>query len=242
MAELDRAAAGRADRALRRVRHRRRRRKEAFVFALIGFLTSSGCPATVPSCTGARHGVDLSARSTPGAFPLRLTREAAPSRRPALTRALAAAARRRSAAAPLDPRPAGRSARRRTTVELVRGVDLDVSRRREARHRRRERLGQDAHDAVGAAAPAVAARRSSAGEVDFAGEDLAASAPRAAPQVRGGEVAMVYQDPMSSLEPAAAGGVADRGDPPRARCRRGAGAPTARARCSARSASRIRAA
>ncbi len=29
--------------------------KEALVFAIIGFLTLCGLPATIPSCTGARH-------------------------------------------------------------------------------------------------------------------------------------------------------------------------------------------
>jgi anhydro-N-acetylmuramic acid kinase len=46
--------------------------KEAFVFALIGFLTVHRLPATVPSCTGARHASILGA-VVPGSLPLRLS-------------------------------------------------------------------------------------------------------------------------------------------------------------------------
>jgi anhydro-N-acetylmuramic acid kinase len=54
--------------------------KEAFVFAIIGFLTVHRLPATVPSCTGARHASILGA-VVPGTAPLRLTEGAqAPSR------------------------------------------------------------------------------------------------------------------------------------------------------------------
>lgn len=45
--------------------------KEALLFALLGFLTWNGVPATVPSCTGARH-TTLAGHITPGADPLRL--------------------------------------------------------------------------------------------------------------------------------------------------------------------------
>ncbi len=43
--------------------------KEAYLFALLGFLTWHGVPATVPSCTGARHS-SLLGSITPGAGPL----------------------------------------------------------------------------------------------------------------------------------------------------------------------------
>jgi anhydro-N-acetylmuramic acid kinase len=43
--------------------------KEAYLFALLGFLTWHGVPATVPSCTGARH-PSLLGSLTPGARPL----------------------------------------------------------------------------------------------------------------------------------------------------------------------------
>jgi anhydro-N-acetylmuramic acid kinase len=42
--------------------------KEAYLFALLGFLTWHGVPATVPSCTGARH-PSLLGSLTPGAGP-----------------------------------------------------------------------------------------------------------------------------------------------------------------------------
>lgn len=45
--------------------------KEAYLFALIGFLTWHGLPGTVPDCTGARH-TSIAGRITPGAQPLRL--------------------------------------------------------------------------------------------------------------------------------------------------------------------------
>lgn len=43
--------------------------KEAYLFALLGFLTWHGVPATVPSCTGARHRSVLGS-VTPGSGPL----------------------------------------------------------------------------------------------------------------------------------------------------------------------------
>ncbi|MEQ3553711.1 anhydro-N-acetylmuramic acid kinase [Pseudonocardia nematodicida] len=51
--------------------------KEALLFALIGFLTWHGVPATVPSCTGARVAT-LAGRISPGAGPLRLPEPAPP--------------------------------------------------------------------------------------------------------------------------------------------------------------------
>ncbi|WP_245645163.1 anhydro-N-acetylmuramic acid kinase [Pseudonocardia acaciae] len=45
--------------------------KEAYLFALLGFLTWHGVAATVPSCTGARHRT-IVGRLSPGAGPLRL--------------------------------------------------------------------------------------------------------------------------------------------------------------------------
>jgi len=50
--------------------------KEALAFALIGFLTAMGLPATVPSCTGGSRAVILGSL-TPGRGPLRLPRAAA---------------------------------------------------------------------------------------------------------------------------------------------------------------------
>ncbi len=45
--------------------------KEAYLFALIGFLSWHGLPGTVSNCTGARH-TTIAGRITPGAQPLRL--------------------------------------------------------------------------------------------------------------------------------------------------------------------------
>jgi len=45
--------------------------KEAYTFAVLGFLTFHGVPATIPSCTGAAH-TSLLGSITPGAVPLRL--------------------------------------------------------------------------------------------------------------------------------------------------------------------------
>ncbi|MFE6449070.1 anhydro-N-acetylmuramic acid kinase [Nocardiopsis dassonvillei] len=50
--------------------------KEAYLFALIGFLTWHGLPGSVPSCTGARR-APVAGRLTPGASPLRLPEPAA---------------------------------------------------------------------------------------------------------------------------------------------------------------------
>ena len=43
--------------------------KEAYAFAVLGFLTVSGVPATLPSCTGARRPT-LLGRLSPGDRPL----------------------------------------------------------------------------------------------------------------------------------------------------------------------------
>ena len=56
--------------------------KEAYLFALLGFLTFHGLPATVPSCTGA-SAPSLLGSITPGASPLRL-----PTPSPAMPRRL----------------------------------------------------------------------------------------------------------------------------------------------------------
>src|SRR5690606_37359445 len=45
--------------------------KEAYAFALLGFLTVHGLPATVPACTGARSAALLGSL-TPGSGPLLL--------------------------------------------------------------------------------------------------------------------------------------------------------------------------
>jgi anhydro-N-acetylmuramic acid kinase len=64
--------------------------KEAIAFALIGWQTLHGLPATLPSCTGAR-GARVLGTITPGADPLWLPRPAAPPRTLCLTLAEEAA-------------------------------------------------------------------------------------------------------------------------------------------------------
>ena len=90
--------------------------------------------------------------------------------------------------------------RRKDTVELIRGVDLDVS--------PGEKLGIVGESGSGKTLTMLsvlrllpAQLRVLDGEVGFAGEDLLRVSDERLRQVRGGEVAMVYQDPMSSLNP-----------------------------------------
>jgi anhydro-N-acetylmuramic acid kinase len=54
--------------------------KEAYAFAVLGFLTFHGVAATVPSCTGAVH-PSLLGSITPGTTPLEMPRPAASSPR-----------------------------------------------------------------------------------------------------------------------------------------------------------------
>ncbi|WP_047871238.1 anhydro-N-acetylmuramic acid kinase [Nocardiopsis sp. RV163] len=68
--------------------------KEAYLFALIGFLTWHGLPGSVPSCTGARR-APVAGRLTPGASPLRLPEPA-----PAVPARLRVGARDRRTPAP----------------------------------------------------------------------------------------------------------------------------------------------
>jgi oligopeptide/dipeptide ABC transporter ATP-binding protein len=90
--------------------------------------------------------------------------------------------------------------RRKETVELIRGVDLDVS--------PGEKLGIVGESGSGKTLTMLSVLRLLPaqlqvldGEVGFAGEDLLRVSDERLRQVRGGEVAMVYQDPMSSLNP-----------------------------------------
>jgi oligopeptide/dipeptide ABC transporter ATP-binding protein len=90
--------------------------------------------------------------------------------------------------------------RRKETVELIRGVDLEVS--------PGEKLGIVGESGSGKTLTVLsvlrllpAPLRILDGEVGFAGEDLLRVSDERLRQVRGGEVAMVYQDPMSSLNP-----------------------------------------
>ncbi len=90
---------------------------------------------------------------------------------------------------------------RRRTEEIVRGVSVDVS--------SGEKLGIVGESGSGKTLTMLAILRLLAspplsvlgGEILLDGEDLAAVSDRRLREVRGGEIAMVYQDPMSSLNP-----------------------------------------
>ncbi len=90
--------------------------------------------------------------------------------------------------------------RRGETSEIVRGVDLDVG--------AGEKLGIVGESGSGKTLTILsilqllpAPLEIVGGSVTFAGEDLRAVTPARLREIRGGEVAMVYQDPMSSLNP-----------------------------------------
>jgi anhydro-N-acetylmuramic acid kinase len=82
--------------------------KEAYAFALLGFLTWHGVPATVPSCTGAAR-ASLLGSITPGRGPLRLpTPAAGVPRRFVVTRADPAASPARNGRSTTDAGPGSR--------------------------------------------------------------------------------------------------------------------------------------
>jgi oligopeptide/dipeptide ABC transporter ATP-binding protein len=91
--------------------------------------------------------------------------------------------------------------RRRYTDEIVRGVNLDVE--------AGEKVGIVGESGSGKTLTMLAVLRLLAspplsvvkGEVVFDGQDLATVDVKRLRSVRGGEIAMVYQDPMSSLNP-----------------------------------------
>lgn len=91
--------------------------------------------------------------------------------------------------------------RRRSADEIVRGVDLDVD--------AGEKVGIVGESGSGKTLTMLSVLRLLAspplsvlsGQVLFDGEDLAAVDDRRLREVRGGDIAMVYQDPMSSLNP-----------------------------------------
>lgn len=91
--------------------------------------------------------------------------------------------------------------RKRSADEIVRGVNLDVD--------AGEKVGIVGESGSGKTLTMLSVLRLLAspplsvlsGEVLFDGEDLAAVDDRRLREVRGGDIAMVYQDPMSSLNP-----------------------------------------
>ena len=92
-----------------------------------------------------------------------------------------------------DSAPTTASSRRSTASVLGREG-------RDARDRRRVGLGQERHvpDDHG---PEPTANRSPSGEALFNGEDLLAHDPRKLRTLRGNDIAMIFQDPMTSLNP-----------------------------------------
>ena len=131
--------------------------KEALAFALIGYLTGSGLNGSVPSCTGAGRATILGC-ITPGKLPLRIPTGV---RAPSGLVVHSAKSRRAGALRPgggdarsLDARRADRFAPQAKGPRDRSGGRPRRPARREGRRRRRERVGQDAHDAFGAPAPA----------------------------------------------------------------------------------------
>ena len=212
--------------------------KEALVFAIIGFLTLNGLPATVPSCTGAARAsrARLGDTGTGGRGLPHWRGQAARSgarRRPWSSGPLcprdeptgAGRARRRGrarAASATRPglrgteRPAPVAAgepllalrgvgigirRHRRASEIVRGVDLEVF--------PGEKLGIVGESGSGKSLTVLSVLRLLPdppvrllrGRITFAGQDLATLDDKSLAKVRGAEIAMVYQDPMTSLNP-----------------------------------------
>jgi len=90
--------------------------------------------------------------------------------------------------------------RGRETLEIIRGVDLDVA--------AGEKVGIVGESGSGKTLTVLSVLqllppplRVLGGSVEFAGENLTRAAPGRLREVRGGQVAMVYQDPMTSLNP-----------------------------------------
>ncbi len=72
--------------------------------------------------------------------------------------------------------------------------------RRDARHRRRVRLRQE-RDIAGAARPSRAHRARDVWQGDLDGRDLLQMPDGDLRRIRGKDIAMIFQDPMSSLNP-----------------------------------------
>ena len=84
-------------------------------------------------------------------------------------------------------------------VHAVRGVSFEVDQGTNARHRRRVGLGQERRDADDRRPDRGA--RTSRGRRSSRGATCSRSRPRSSAQVRGAEIAMIFQDPLSSLHP-----------------------------------------
>ena len=87
------------------------------------------------------------------------------------------------------------------TMHAVEGVEPHARRGRRAGHRRRVGVGQERHHARadGAGAPSRAA--CAPGALRFAGHDLLNLSVRERRKLTGKDVAMIFQDPTTSLNP-----------------------------------------
>jgi ABC-type microcin C transport system duplicated ATPase subunit YejF len=91
--------------------------------------------------------------------------------------------------------------RRRRASEIVRGVDLEVF--------PGQKLGIVGESGSGKSLPVLSVLRLLPdppvqllrGQITFAGQDLATLDDKKLAKIRGAEIAMVYQDPMTSLNP-----------------------------------------
>ena len=93
------------------------------------------------------------------------------------------------------------SPRRGRTVHAVAGHRFDLTRRRGAGARRRVGLRQEHGAQGGRGAAAAGGRRSSAARCSFEGRDLRGARRSRRRAVRGREIAMIFQDPMTALDP-----------------------------------------
>ena len=115
-------------------------------------------------------------------------------------------------------------------VRAVDGVSFELPRRRDAGDRRRERLRQERHRALDPAADPEPPGRIVGGAIRFDGRDLLALAEAEMRGIRGNEISMIFQEPMTSLNP-----VLTRRPPDRRDAGAAPGASTAGRRSRARS-------
>ncbi len=86
-------------------------------------------------------------------------------------------------------------------VEAVRGISFADRARRDAGAGRRERLGQVGDGALDPAAAALPAARHPSGSIRFDGQELVGAPEESAAKIRGDRIAMIFQEPMTSLNP-----------------------------------------
>jgi len=87
-------------------------------------------------------------------------------------------------------------------VTAVDGVSFHVDPGETLADRRRIRFRQKRHRAVGASADSESTGRIESGEILFDGVDLLKLDDPGIRSVRGNKIAMIFQEPMSSLNPA----------------------------------------